>query len=388
MSNELEWNESRYFNLHDHSSGVTVFMRIGNKPNKNEKSMFLFVIEKGRVCGMRNAVPCDDDRRSCSGLGFEELPDGSWRIRYSGPLFDTASEAPAPIMSSMDLVWRPVNPLMDYHDCVDSEGEELSSKTASEHFEQFGLVSGSVVVGGSSYDIDATGERDYSEGVRDWGAPKMWMWLNSVYGRDLGFNATKLCTEGGDVDAGFVGTPDANDPVVRIEVDVGYDGGIPSSYKMRMHGRSGRAYDVEARILAHAALPMQGSNDMMLIETISETKMEGRVGYGIAEFLVRARRRCHGPAARVSSAWPSITFRTSSRDLVLSTTNHPSERDSIFLRVSLRSFMFSKASRSSPRDSMRLIDVSASTSTRMNSSGIGNSFLITLYAFSYLSSGR
>ena len=286
MSEELDWNESYYFNLHDRSSGVTAFMRIGSKPNRDEKSVFLFVIEKGRVCGMRNAVPCDDDRLSCSGLRFEEA-DSVWHISYDGPLFDVKAERPAPIASSMDLEWRPVNPLMDYHDCVDNEGEAMSARTASEHYEQFGTVSGRISVGEASYEIDATGERDKSEGVRDWGAPKMWMWLNSVYGKDTGFNATKLCTDAGDVDAGYVGTAESNDPVVKIEADVRYEDGIPSWYSLCMRGKSGKKYDIEGKILAHAVLPMQGSNDMLLIETISETAMDGRRGYGIAEFLVR-----------------------------------------------------------------------------------------------------
>ena len=287
MSTELEWNESYYFNLHDHSSGVTAFMRIGSKPNKNEKSVFLFVIEGGRVLGIRNATACDDDRRSCSGLRFDEGPDGVWRISYEGPLFDVRSKEPAPIPSSLDLRWKPVNPVMDYHDCVDAEGAAMSAQTASEHFEQFGTVDGRISIGGSSCDVDATGERDKSEGVRDWGAPKMWMWLNSVYGKDLGFNATKLCTEAGDVDAGYVGTAESNDPVVGIDVDVTYGDGIPSGYRMTMRGKSGKEYSVEAKIIGHATLPMQGSNEMLLVETVSETVMDGRTGYGIAEFLVR-----------------------------------------------------------------------------------------------------
>ena len=288
MNDDLEWNMSYYFNLHDQKNGVTAFMRIGSKPNKDEKSVFLFVIEKGRVCGIRNAVPCDDDRRSCSGLSFIE-GDGQWRLRYGGPLFDMASKEPVPVISSMDIVWKPVNPLMDYHDCVDARGAQMSAKTASEHFEQFGLATGRISIGDASYDIEATGERDYSEGVRDWGSPKMWLWLNSVYGESKGFNATKLSTQAGDVDAGYVGTEKSNDPVVKIDVEIGYDGSLPSSYVMTMHCKSGAKHDVKARILRHAQLPMQGSKDMMLIETISETEMEGMKGYGIAEFLVPVR---------------------------------------------------------------------------------------------------
>ena len=288
MSSELEYNESYYFNLHDVKNEVTVFMRIGSKPNKNEKSIFLFAIEKDRVVGMRNAIPCDDDRLSCCGLKYAK-GEKSWHITYQGPFFDMAKE-PAPIMSSMDLEWSPVNPEMDYHDCVDAKGAAMSAQTASEHFEQFGVVKGKLVIGDRTYDIEATGERDMSAGVRDWGAANMWMWLNSVYGTDLGFNATKLCTPIGDVDAGYIGDKDSNDPVVKIDIDVSYNGSIPAGYKMTMTGKSGKQYAVEAKILRYATLPMQGSKDMLLVETISETVMDGRTGYGIAEFLVPLKK--------------------------------------------------------------------------------------------------
>jgi hypothetical protein len=287
MSTELDWNESYYFNLFDAKEGLTAFMRIGNKPNRDEKSVFLFVMNKNGIFGLRNTEKCDENRTMCSGLRFEEK-DGVWKITYNGPLFDMSKE-PAPIMSSLDLTWDPVNPLMDYHDCVDAHGAALSSKTASEHFEQFGVVSGKITVGDCSFDVDATGERDKSEGVRDWGSPKMWLWLNSVYGKDLGWNATKLSTEMGDVDAGYVGTKDSNDPIVKISADLQYNDGMPSGYKMTMTGKSGKVYQVDAKILKSAQLPMQGSKDMMLIETISQTTMDGRVGFGIAEFLIPAK---------------------------------------------------------------------------------------------------
>ena len=290
MNDNPEWNESYYFNLHDHSNGVTVFMRIGNKPNKDEKSIFLFVIEKNRVCGMRNAVPCDGDKTSCCGLSFEKKED-VWHIVYNGPLFATAAEKPVPLVSCMDIEWRPVNPEMDYRDCVDAHGTALSASTASEHYEQFGIVRGKLCINDLSYDISATGERDKSVGVRDWGASKMWMWLNSVYGDDVGFNATKLCTAYGDVDAGFYGTAQSNDPVVKIDIEVSYDGNMPAGYDMTMHGKSGKTYAVKAKILGKAVLPMQGSKDMLLVETVSETVMDGRTGYGIAEFLIPAQKQ-------------------------------------------------------------------------------------------------
>ena len=288
MSTELDWNESYYFNFFDPAAGATAFMRIGNKPNRDEKSVFLFVMNRKGVFGIRNTVPCDEKKTECSGLRFEDK-GGIWKITYNGPLFDVSKD-PVPIMSNLDIDWKPVNPVMDYHDCVDEKGAALSAKTASEHFEQFGVATGKVTIGDDSFSIRATGERDKSEGVRDWGSPKMWLWLNSVYGEDLGFNATKLSTQMGDVDAGFVGTAESNDPVVKISIDIQYDGAIPSGYRMTMTGKSGKTYNIDGKILQHAQLPMQGSKDMMLIETISETVYEGRKGYGIAEFLVPANR--------------------------------------------------------------------------------------------------
>ena len=289
MSTELDWNESYYFNFFDKKEGLTAFMRIGNKPNRNEKSVFLFVMNRNGVFGLRNTEPCDENKKMCSGLKFEEK-DGAWRITFNGPLFDMSKE-PVPIMSSLDICWNPVNPVMDYHDCVDEKGAAMSANTASEHFEQFGVATGKIVIGDYSCQVDATGERDKSEGVRDWGSPKMWLWLNSVYDKDLGWNATKLSTQMGDVDAGFVGTKDSNDPVIKIDVELEYNGNLPAGYTMKMTGKSGKTYDVKAKILKHAQLPMQGSKDMMLIETISETVMDGRTGYGIAELLVPAQRQ-------------------------------------------------------------------------------------------------
>ena len=59
---------------------------------------------------------------------------------------------------------------------------------------------------------------------------------------------------------------------------------------MAMKGKSGKEYSVDAKILRYATLPMQGSKDMLLVETISETVMDGRTGYGIAEFLVPLKK--------------------------------------------------------------------------------------------------
>lgn len=285
MDNHPEFSYSWYFNFHDAGNDVTCFMRIGNKPNKNSKDMFFFIVEKDRINGMRAAAGYDGNAMTqINGLKFEKLENGSWHISYAGPVADYRDQSKIS-MADMDVVWSPVNGEMNYRDCVDAEGEALSSKVASEHFEQFGKAVGTLKINDRVYEIEATGERDRSEGVRDWGSPKMWYWLNSVYDGKYGFNVTELCTEAGDVDAGYFNAGEGNDPLVKHEIDTQYADGVPSSYTVTAHGKSGKTYEIKGTVLRFAALPM--APGMMLVETVSKTEWNGKTGYGIAEFLVR-----------------------------------------------------------------------------------------------------
>lgn len=288
MNDDPEWNESYYFNFHDADKDMTLFMRIGNKPNKNEKSMFLFLMDPNTVSGIRMTVPYDGKLKTCGNLSFTETENRCWKLRYSGAVMDMKSNPPTPSELLMDVSWCAENPLMDYSECVDEEKRKMSSKVASEHYEQFGHAKGIISLNGKEYSVDACGERDFSRGVRDWGSPKMWMWINGRYSEDEGFNITKLSTDAGDVDAGFFCENGTNNPLVLSEIDVDSSAGIPTGFSMILTDKYGKKYNVDGRIIRHAALPFSGSKDMLLIETISETEWNGKIGYGIAEFLIPA----------------------------------------------------------------------------------------------------
>jgi hypothetical protein len=70
--------------------------------------------------------------------------------------------------------------------------------------EQFGRVKGTLTVGTQEYALDGLGERDHSRGVRDWNAPKMWIWLTCQFSEKSALNVTKLVMDAGAVDAGFI----------------------------------------------------------------------------------------------------------------------------------------------------------------------------------------
>ncbi|MDP1553751.1 MAG: hypothetical protein Q8M06_12135, partial [Methanobacteriaceae archaeon] len=79
-----EWNESYYFNFHDKNNDLTAFMRIGNKINKNEKSMFFYVMTPKLIAGIKLETPCDDKPLSIAGLEYQEIEPGQWRLQYDG----------------------------------------------------------------------------------------------------------------------------------------------------------------------------------------------------------------------------------------------------------------------------------------------------------------
>jgi hypothetical protein len=280
-----EWNESYYFNFHDKTNDLTAFMRIGNKVNKNEKSMFFFIMSSKLVAGIKLETPCDDNPLSIAGLKFKEAKNGIWELKYDGSIFDPLSKVPNEFKVKMDITWEALNPVMDYVNCVDEKQAEMSSNVASEHYEQFGRASGKISIDTESYDIDALGERDLSLGVRAWESPKMWMWINSEFSNEEAFNITKLSVEEGDIDAGYFYVNSVNEPLIKSEIDLKYNNGLPSKFSMELFDKKGSQYSVTAEVIRFGMIPVD--ERMLLIETISKYKWDNKEGYGVAEFLIR-----------------------------------------------------------------------------------------------------
>ncbi len=279
-----EWNESYYFNFHDKSNDLTAFMRIGNKVNKNEKSMFFFLMSPQMIAGIKLETPCDDNPLNIAGLKYEEIETGKWRLKYNGSIFDPLAEVPQEFKVKMDVTWEALNPIMDYVDCVDEKQTEMSSNVASEHYEQFGKAFGKIEINDEILEIEALGERDLSRGIREWGSPKMWMWINSEFSNNEAFNITKLSVDEGDIDAGYFYTGSVNVPLVKSDINVKFNNGIPSMFSMTLIDKKGFKYSVDGEVIRFGMIPIDG--DMILIETLSRYNWDGKTGYGVAEFLV------------------------------------------------------------------------------------------------------
>ena len=277
-----EWNKSYYFNFHDKKNDLTAFMRIGNKINKNEKSMFFYLMSPKIMAGIKLETPCDNEPLNIAGLNYEEIEPGKWELKYNGSIFNPLDKSEFKI--KMDVTWEALNPIMDYVDCVDEKQAEMSSNVASEHYEQFGKATGTIEIDGEMFEIEGLGERDLSHGVREWGSPKMWMWINSEFSEDEAFNITKLSVEEGDIDAGYFYMNSVNEPLIKSDIDVEFNNGIPSKFQMSLFDKDGSKYSVAGEVIRFGMIPVD--ERMILIETLSKYKWECKEGYGIAEFLV------------------------------------------------------------------------------------------------------
>jgi len=281
LKKHREWNESYYFNFHDKNNQLTAFMRIGNKVNKDEKSMFFYLMTPTISGGIKIEKPLDNEPWNIAGLEYQELESDKWRLKYDGPIFTSPDTK---IDVKMDVIWRALNPPMDYKDCVNPKQVEMSSNVASQHFEQFGRALGIIDIEQQQYSISGYGERDLSRGIRDWGSPKMWMWINSQFSPTEAFNITKLSVEEGDIDAGYFHINKVNQPLIRSDINVEFIKGIPRKFNMKLYDKKGREYQVAGEVLRYVKVPVD--EEMILIETLSLYQWDNMEGYGIAEFLI------------------------------------------------------------------------------------------------------
>ena len=293
FGNHPDWNESFYFNFYDKKQDICGFMRIGLKPNRDEKSMFFFIMmPDGALLSVRDAERFKDVEFNVKGLRYRKIePERRWSIDYHGGMARDSKDGGGSAKVSMMLEFEGLHPLFNYRECVTGEKVEMSKTAASEHTEQYGRVRGRLVIDESQILIDALGERDHSWGVRDWIAPTMWIWLTAQFPDGVAMNLTKLMVEEGVVDAGFLFMNGKNLPIVEATVDTKYtEDGSPSSLNILLRDKEGVEHGMKAEVIRRVKLPFVGSGTASMAimhETLARYEFEGATGFGIAEYLVR-----------------------------------------------------------------------------------------------------
>jgi len=291
---QKNWNESFYFSFYDRGNDICGFMRLGLKPNKNEKMLFcFFMMPDGTLVGTKESLEFDGATLNAKGLTFTKVEDEKvWNLTFDGelPAHNKGEDTVAKV--KFDLRFEGTNPMFDYRECVTPDREALAASVASEHLEQMGKVLGSLKVDDRDYYVKGLGERDHSWGERDWTSPRAWVWLTCQVSEDFGFNVTKLYMDKGDIDAGFLYVDGENLPLVKVDMVTEYDAdGSPNTLFMAMYDKDGVVYGVKGEVKKKAVMEFKGENDRgsIMFETLARYRMDDGedVGYGIAEYLLR-----------------------------------------------------------------------------------------------------
>jgi len=289
---EKGWSESFYFNFYDKEKDIYAFMRIGITPNQKKNNMLCFISTPDIIAGKRGEGRIYHKGLEAQGLMFEKIePEKRWKMKFNGDMKVVLCNSLEYVDVNLDLEFNAINKIFDYRECVSGQKEEISQQVASEHLEQFGRVTGKIQALGKIYEIDGLGERDHSWGVRNWNAPKMRIWLTGQFSEDLAFNVTKLVMEEGEVDAGFLHVDGEDHPITSAKIDTQYgDDGAPKLFNMEITDKEGNVRNISANVLKNIVLPFLGEDKRsisMMHETLAVYDMDGKKGYGIAEYLIK-----------------------------------------------------------------------------------------------------
>ncbi len=293
VGEQKDWNESFYFNFYDRGNDLCGFMRIGMKPNKKEKALFcFFLMPDGSIVGLKENVEMEDNELSAKGLKFTTVEaEKKWNLSFEGELNQMDKGEVKPVKVSFALDFDAITPQFDYRSCVTPEKEKIAQQVAAEHIEQVGNILGTVKVEDREFVVRALGERDHSWGVREWTAPRLWLWVTCQFNEKFAFNITKLEMDKGDVDAGFLYLDGEMIPIVKVDVAKEFQAdGSPAELYMAFYDKDGNVYGVKGVTKRKAMMHFEGEDKKqtaVMWETLTRFKMDEEVGFGVAEYLIR-----------------------------------------------------------------------------------------------------
>ena len=316
---ESNFNESMYVNCFDPAQGVGGWFRMGNRANEGTAEMTICLYLPGedgssRSVGFMYKRPSieNNDAFDAAGLKwtmvkpFEEL-----RVDYTGKvlLLDEPEQMANPkkaftehpyAAAEVHLTFTGQGRKSMFGGEPDKPYEKPGEEFAKGHYEQLIEATGTIRVGDKEWQVNGFGLRDHSWGPRYWQAPWYYRWLTANIDRDFGFMASRVAKrDGPGTRGGFVW----EDGQIHLcdEVEIKTETRGDEHYHNKIEGilRSSKS-DREWRFTGEtlSLIPLrnrrQAPDGEWLQTRISEAytrwtvysgDFEGRVGYGMSEYL-------------------------------------------------------------------------------------------------------
>jgi len=244
---------------------------------------YLFVSGTGS-CGWHLAVWGDGGKRLAFETGFERLSDEAelddvavdgLRVRQPEPLRSAQIALDRPALG-VDLAFTGGHDAFSYRDNPDG----LPRWFAVDRFEQSGRLRGSIRLGDERIAIDHPAHRDHSWGVRDWSAPRDWIWFVAYAPNGSAVQCWSWRTAEGAGAAGYVLRAGRPVPIARVDARPHLDSaGAPAALEATVYDVEGVATEVRLESFGTLELPDE-RNGILVTESGCAAWIDGEAGAG------------------------------------------------------------------------------------------------------------
>ena len=309
IEEEKNFNESMYINIFDRSARLGAWFRVGNRPNEGyaEMSCCLYLPD-GRVGFMFGRPEIStNDALDAGGMRFEILePLKRLRLTYEGKilLLQDPHEMAKPrkafaenplVDCKIDLDYQGVAPVSG-GERVNEDGTPVKEKPeeafARAHYEQHVEGRGTIRVADQEFPVDGYGLRDHSWGPRYWQNIKWYRWLPMSMGKDFGMMIAIITKQDeSQIIGGMVLRDNEYVMIEEAKIETEWDENYYQTSLTAWAKTAEREYEVEGKVLR--LIPLRNkrkTSDGTVLETritegMTEYRCEGRVGYGMSEYL-------------------------------------------------------------------------------------------------------
>lgn len=309
------FNESMYFNVFDAERRVGGWFRLGNRPNEGHAEMTVCLYLPDGSVGFMYQRPSisGNDAFDAGGMRFRVVePFERLDVAYDGSvcLLADPTEMRDPGRAFRHNPHEPCHVELAYTGLVTPAGGEpvrddgspAAEPTADDeslpffrgHYEQHVAATGTVRVGEREWSIDGFGHRDHSWGPRYWQSPWWYRWLTMNFGPDLGVMVVvrghrdgRVTSDGivFDGDGGYV-------PVEEATLDTTWSEPELHHRRLRVTARTAdREYAIDGDVMSLIPLRNRRTSPdgeelvTRISEGMTEWRLDGRVGFGLSEYL-------------------------------------------------------------------------------------------------------
>src|ERR1700759_3634604 len=305
------WRESYYFQFIDFKHGIGGYHGPGYRPVKGYSGVLnvLWGLDRPTlVATEKGKYTTHDTIHPVGGLTWNIIePLRKWNITFDGVMNDGGVDPAIPVAAvtaggegdaakvpaSFDITFERDQPGYLYRE--DPRWDGLFDG----HIDEVGTVTGSLTIGGESWEIDGRGSKDHSWGVRDWGKPQGWRWAEMLFEEGPELTVWRATFDGTNwLDDGAIYADGKADPITSFSESVTFAprerADRPAVWEFDIasehHHVKGRAEILRVVPLLFPFRDADGSRGLMWNDrTVFRCELnDGRVGYGSAEFQFRA----------------------------------------------------------------------------------------------------